>query len=206
MDAEATSVLEQGHVTGLRDYGRHARQDTSKPQCEPEWSKRLAELLNAVGIPTATEVPYPGQRTRRDLQLQFNETESITIEVKGAWSDYWGRSNKLYRTYLLHPLIPNLDASKDHTVPFDLLKLSSLRSPETNHIGLLLIGFELPDDPMDDDVETLKSLANLAAWTESSDAWESKTVPGQRIRCWFWHLPADSGWAVPDALRVETAS
>ncbi len=206
MDAEATSITKKGHVAGLQDYCRHVRQDTDEPQCEVEWCRRLAELLSAEGIHTRIEVPYPGQKTRRDLQLQLSESQSMTIEVKGAWSDYKGRKNRTYRTWLLHPLLPNLDMSKDHSVPFDLRKLSALRSPETNFVGQLLIGFESLDDPMDEDVETLRSLANLSALTESSDAWDSPTVPGQRVRCWFWYKPADGEWTLPDSLRIDTAS
>ena len=204
MDAEATSLTDSGNTTGISDYGRHARQDLTRPQNEVEWSKRLAELLIADGVPTETEVAYPvHQRKRRDLRLQLDGGQSLTIEVKGAWSDYWGRRNKIYRSYLLHPLLPDLDATKTHTVPFDLLKLSTLRSPETDFVGQLLIGFESPDDPMDEDVELLKNLANLSEWTESTDTWVSPTVPGQRVRCWFWHRVADGGWTVPVGLRSK---
>jgi hypothetical protein len=204
MDAEATSRTQSGNPTGLSDYGRHARSDLARPQNEVEWSKRLAQLLSSGGVPTTSEVEYPDQshlprrrRKRRDLRLQLDGSRTMSIEVKGAWSDYWGRRNIIYRSYLLHPLVPGLDASKTHTVPFDLLKLSRLRRPETDFVGQLLIGFEKPADPMDPDVETLKALAGLSKWSESSDAWESSTVPGQRVCCWFWHRAADGKWTCP---------
>jgi len=204
MDAEAISRDASGNRTGLSDYARHVRRDLKRPQNEVEWSKRLAQLLSLDGISTSTEVEYPDQshlpkqkRKRRDLRLQLPESETMSIEVKGAWSDYWGRSNLIYRSYLLHPLLPGLDDTKTHTVPFDLLKLSGLRRPETEFIGLLLVGFEKLDDPMDTDIATLRNLAGLSDWCESSDTWESVTVPGQRVHCWFWHRIADSKWSLP---------
>jgi hypothetical protein len=207
MDAEATSRSGSGDATGLSDYGRHARRDLARPQNEVEWSKRLAQLLTSGGVPTSAEVEYPNQshlpkrkRKRRDLRLQLDGSQTMSIEVKGAWSDYWGRRHITYRSYLLHPLVPRLDATKSHTVPFDLLKLSELRRPETDFVGQLLVGFETPDDPMAPDVETLSTLAGLSEWSESSDAWDSPTVSGQRVHCWFWQRAADGGWALPASL------
>lgn len=208
MDAEATSGGEADAAAGLSDYGRYARRDLARPQNEVEWSKRLAQLLASDGIPASTEVEYPHQghlpkrkRKRRDLRLQLGGAESMTLEVKGAWGDYWGRRHRTYRSYLLHPLVPLLDATKTHTVPFDLLKLSQLRHPETDFVGQLLIGFETPDDPMVADVDVLRSLAGLSEWSESSDAWDSPSVPGQRVQCWFWRRPADGGWTLPASLQ-----
>jgi hypothetical protein len=125
----------------------------------------------------------------------------MSVEVKGAWSDYWGRKNATYRSYLLHPLVPGLDGTKTHTVPFDLLKLSELRRPETDLVGLLLVGFETTHDPMAPDIETLKTLAGLSEWSESSDVWESPTVSGQRVHCWLWQRAADGGWVLPKSLH-----
>lgn len=204
MDAEATSHTASGSPTGLSDYGRHIRRDLTRPQNELEWSKRIAELLSASGTPTDTEVEYPNQshlpkraRRRRDLRIHLDESRTISIEVKGAWSDYWGRKNRIYRSYLLHPLVAGLDATKAHTVPLDLLKLSELRQPETDFVGQLLVGFETADDPMTSDVELLKTVAGLSEWTESSTSWDSPTVAAQRVHCWFWHRAADGGWSLP---------
>jgi hypothetical protein len=203
MDAEATSLTSAGHPTGLQDYGRHCRKGLSKPQNEVEWSKRLAELLIAEGIPTELECDYrdrcngllPGRRQRLDLLLKLGEAV-LAVEVKGAWSDYWGRRNKIYRSYLLHPLVIGLDATKTHTVPYDLLKLSQLRPPQVDYIGQLLIGFECPDDPMDSDVDQLIDLAGLDDWESSYDQWSSPSVSGQRVRCWFWWKSSTDGWSM----------
>jgi hypothetical protein len=205
MDSEASGRVESDKACGLCDYGWYARPELKKPQNEVEWSKRLAELLALDGIPANVEVEYPGQnhlsrrkRKRLDLRLQLGGSQSIAIEVKGAWSDYWGRKNRTYHSYLLHPLIAGLDRRKKHTVPFDLLKLAALRRPETDYIGLLLIGFEKFDDPMQADIQLLKELAGLSAWYESGDVWESYTVPAQRVRCWFWYREADGNWSMPE--------
>ncbi len=206
MDSEAMCWGASDNAFGLCDYGWYARPDLKKPQNEVEWSKRLAQLLTLDGIPAKTEVEYPGQnhlprhkRKRLDLRIQLAGAQTVSIEIKGAWSAYWGRKNKRYQSYLLHPLIPGLDETKSHTVALDLIKLSELRRPETDYIGLLLIGFEALDEPTDDDIQLLERKAVLSAWHESADAWESYTVLAQRVRCWFWYRKADGGWSLPAA-------
>lgn len=191
MDEEATTLSKRtGRPLGLSDYGRHARPELRKPQCEVEWSRRLAELLNERGIVAAREVPYPERKkTRCDLVVRLGESHKLWIEIKGAWRDYWGGSSLIYRSYLLHPLLSGLD-SKSHTVPLDLAKLAALRPPEADLVGELLVGFETPEEPMDEDVASLVSLAGLAAWQLQTDTWISPTVDGQRVRCWFWSREA----------------
>ena len=191
MDAEATTLTSAGNATGLSDYGRHARTDLNKPQCEVEWSNRLAELLNQCSYPTEREQPYPDSpRKKCDLVVTLPLAEKCWIEVKGAWRDYWGGKNTTYRTYLLHPLVPGLDESKTHTVPLDLEKLSTLHRPEAHHVGLLLIGFEDPDDSMDQDITELTKLARLGPpWSLVYGEWMSPIHEGQQVRCWFWHRP-----------------
>lgn len=199
MDAEATSSGTSGNPTGLSDYGRHVRRGMPNPKNEVEWSKRIFELLTLDGVSGNLEVEYPEQshlpkrkRKRCDLRLGLAGSKTMMIEVKGAWSDYWGRGHRIYRSYLLHPLISGLDATKTHTVPFDLVKLTSLSSADADYIGQLLIGFEKITDPMDKDVEELVTLAGLSEWHESCDSWLSKNVPGQRVRCWFWYRETKS--------------
>jgi hypothetical protein len=206
MDAEATrKVGSSGAPAGLWDYGRHSRPELKKPQCELEWCKRLAQLLTEREIPVRLERDYPDQeqRPRRgrkrqcDLVVTMSGGQSLWIEVKGAWRDWWGGKNKTYLSWLLHPLVPGLDKSKSHTVPLDLKRLSTLRPPDADHVAELLIGFERPDDPIDSDIATLVSLAGLGAWNVVSCSWMSPTTPGRQVRCWFWHKPADAGWKLP---------
>ncbi|MFH1998330.1 MAG: hypothetical protein ABIK28_01555 [Planctomycetota bacterium] len=196
MDEEATSLTKTGQPTGLSDYGRHARKDLSKPQAEVVWSRRLAQLIAPHVTQVRTEVRYPDyavpdarKRQRCDLVVQLDSRQSIWIEVKGAWRDYWGGDNRIYRCYLLHPLVSDADAGKTHTVPFDFAKLAALHAPEADHVAELLIGFENPEDSMLDDVATLVELAHLSEWSGSETSWMSPSVPNQRVRGWFWHRP-----------------
>lgn len=191
MDAEATTITPSGYTTGLSDYGRHARSDLAKPQCEVEWSNRLAVLLSQRSYPTEREQPYPDSpRKKCDLVVRLPQEERCWIEVKGAWRDYWGGKNTTYRSYLLHPLVLGLDESKTHTVPLDLEKLRALRPTEAHHVGMLLVGFEDPNDSMDEDIAELTKLAQLGPpWALVYGDWMSPNHEGQRVRCWFWHRP-----------------
>lgn len=202
MDVEAIGgPAESVRPYGLCDYGRYARQDVGKPQCEVEWSRRLAKLLRGAGLSVETEARYPvtddlpDSRLRCDLVLQLDQGQRLWVEVKGAWRSYWGGNSKIYRGYLLHPLVPGVDP-KSHSVPLDLKKLSSLRPPQAHHIGQILIGFESLEDPMGEDVATLIRLAGLSSWQSASDSWVSPTTPTERVRCWFWWRAGD-GWQLP---------
>lgn len=193
MDEEATSLTKDNQPTGLSDYGRHARKDISRPQAEVEWSRRLAQLIEPHVQGVKTEVPYPDyavpdarKRQRCDLVVQLPSQQSLWIEIKGAWRDYWGGNNRIYRCYLLHPLVDDADAGKTHTLPFDLQKLSALRTPEADYVAELLIGFEKPDDPMVGDVDTLVELAGLSEWSGFDTSWMSSIVLNQQVRVWFW--------------------
>ena len=194
MDEEATTISEKGEPTGLSDYGRHARPELKKPQCEVEWSRRLGELLRPHFSGVEAEFPYPSyallpnmKRQRCDLVITLSDGQRVWLEIKGAWRDYWGGQSGIYRCYLLFPLDPSADAGKSHTVPFDLQKLGALQRPDAHHVAELLIGFEKPDDPMGEDIQTLTDLAGLSDWAGSTDTWDSPTVAGQRVRTWLWH-------------------
>ncbi len=188
MDTEAITVR-NGSRTGLSWYGGHARPDLKKPRTEPEWSNRLAALLTDAGMPTNAEVAYPAKpRTRCDLVVQCDDA-SIWIEVKGAWRSYWAKQGGLwiYRSYLLHPLVGGLDASKTHTAPLDLAKLESLTPKDCDAVGLLLIGFDEPGDPMDADVADLEQRAGLHGdWSRFSHVWPDAHRPGYDVKAWFW--------------------
>lgn len=200
MDQEAATVR-NGHPTGLQDYGRHARPELKRPQNEPEWSKRLARLLTERGLPSAAEVKYPDvPRQKCDVVVTLGPSERLWIELKGAWRDYWRRKGSLYfyESYLLHPLKEGLD-DKSHTVPRDIEKLARLRPPHAQHQGLLLVGFESPDDTMDADVALLVRLARQRGltdlesdWQGHTDRWDSAHVANQTVRCWYWTRPTAS--------------
>lgn len=197
MDAEAEPTTE-GVPTGLNWYGGHARTELKKPQSEPEWSKAIAERLREQGFNAEAEVRYPASdavetpRTRCDVVVMDENGRRTWIEIKGAWRTYWEQSGSLllYRSYLLHPLVDGLDP-KTHTVPLDMQKLATLRKPDADEAGILLIGFDSTQSPMDDDVAELTSLAGLddAPWSLAADEWDDAQRPGERIRCWLWRRP-----------------
>lgn len=158
------------------------------------WSQRIGELLPERGFPTRVEAPYPSlPRCKCDNVVTLEDGATLWLENKGAWRDYWfARGGMLiYRSYLLHPLVPNLDKSKTHTVPLDLKKLGTLSPPHADQVGVLLVGFERADDPMDKDVAELVALAGLdrPPWTSANDAWTDCYRPGHNVRCWLWRRP-----------------
>ncbi len=196
MDAEACTVTPSGQCTGLSDYGRHARPDLQRPQAEVEWSKRLSQLLKPDVSSVACGKRYPEYAVLKSRGRQWCDLVitiamgRLWLEVKGAWRDYWGGKSGIYRSYLFHPLVTGLPA-KTHAVPFDLQRLSRLKPGDADYVGELLIGFERPDDPMDDDIRTLTQLAGLEGWSACSGSWPSAIVPNQQIRSWLWYKPTE---------------
>src|SRR5262249_24912447 len=160
-----------------------------RPKPEPCWSKRLAELLRQNGYEATAEVPYPGQKRKKcDVVAKLADGSVLWMELKGAWKEYWrSRGEWIYRSYLLHPLADGLDA-KTHTVPLDIEKLLTLTARDARYLGILLIGFDSIEAPMDDDVEELTRLSRLgrSPWqTQSSGTWDDRGWPTCRVRYWF---------------------
>jgi hypothetical protein len=197
MDAEASTIC-AGKPTGLSSYGYHLQPTAKRTQTEPAWSKRLAVLLTEAGFPAKAECRYPctpppGHRRQScDVVVELPGGGRLWLELKGAWRAYWKARGGLliYRSYLLHPLVPDLDP-KSHTVPLDLEKLGRLPPADAAHVAALLIGFEADDDPMDADVAELVQLAELgqAPWTTHADRWPAHHQPGHSVRCWLWSWP-----------------
>ncbi len=105
MDREANTTTAKGTPTGLNWYGGHVRSDLQRPQTEPNWSKRLAELLNTDGIQAAAEMGYPDKpRTKCDLVVT-NDNESFWIEIKGAWKEYCHQTGTT-GNYISYPPTP----------------------------------------------------------------------------------------------------
>lgn len=178
-----------GVATGLNWYGGHL--DTK--QSEPNWSKHLVELLRKEGIAAHCECRYDKiSRDRCDVVITLPEIGKFWIEIKGAWKEYWrqkGKNDLLYRSYLLHPLVAGLDKSKTHTVPLDMQKLARLSKDEATFVGVLLIGFDSDEAPMDQDVAELVALAQLGLhpWMTAGTGWPDQYRPGCRVRCWMWY-------------------
>ncbi len=195
MDAEATTERD-GFPTGLNWYGPHAKPEQKQPKSEPNWSKRLAELLNEQAYQAQSEVGYPQlARKRCDVVVKLPDGQRLWMEIKGAWREYWRRQGNLYfyHSYLFHPLKTGLDP-KTHTVPHDLGKLDSLTSEDTDHTALLLVGFDSTDFPMDEDVNELVTLTGLgqSPWLGFDESWDDSRRPGERVRCWLWVRPTES--------------
>lgn len=193
MDREATTVRD-GFTTGLYWYGGHAHPASKRPRTEPAWSKRLAELLADRGVPAKCEVKYPSPLRRKscDVVVSISPAENVWIELKTADKNYWAsRSAWIYRSYLLHPLVPGLDPGKTHTVPLDMTKLATLSRTDAAHVAILLVGFDTPADPMDDDIHELSRVSGLGTvpWSMHRREWKEPYRPDLRTRCWFWHRP-----------------
>lgn len=193
MDREAVPRPD-GQATGLWWYGGHARPGLKKPQTEVEWSRRLGVLLTAAGYPTRREVPYPDKpRDRCDLVVTLNDGRRLWLEVKGAWKDYWvARGGAgIFRSYLLHPLVPYPSMKKGHTAALDLAKLTRVGPPDADLVALLLVVFDTDDAPAAGDVEELVSLAKLdrAPWSTFADDWKDAKGRGVHARLWLRDTP-----------------
>jgi hypothetical protein len=193
MDKEACGQY-HGFPTGLNFYGGHRRPELKRPPTETSWTQRLAELLPDHGFPTQAEVHYPSKpRWKCDDVLTLPTGGKLWLEVKGAWKKYWMDRDKLriFHSYLLyHPDASGMDP-KSHTVPLDLDKLSTLTREHAEAIGMLLLGFDSVDDPMDDDVSRLVNFSKLdrKPWCAFSTSWPDPSRKGERIAIWYWQRP-----------------
>lgn len=193
MDAEANTVCGCSK-TGLNFYGGYFRPELKRPPTETSWTRRLMKLLPAHGFPTQAEVSYPSlPRCKCDNVLTLPTGGKLWIENKGAWKAYWvqRKNPRIYRSYLLyHPSVSGLDP-KSHTVPLDLEKLRSLTPDHAEAVGMLLLGFDALNDPMDGDVAELVRFAKLdePPWHGFSTSWPDHYRPGERVSVWYWQRP-----------------
>jgi hypothetical protein len=195
MDAEACTQID-GYPTGLAWYGGYREPLKKRPRTEPCWSQRLAELLPRFGFTAAAEVRYPGGGRNKCDVVAYDERGITTwIEVKGAWKEYWrGKSEWIYRSYLLHPLLPGLDATKTHTAALDLRKLQRLTRPPADRIALLVVGFDSSEAPMDPDIVEFANVAKLGGppWQVTTSGWADAYRLGGSVKCWMWERPVDA--------------
>lgn len=210
MDEEAQTTHE-GYKTGLHYYGGHYQPDESRPDTEPSWTNRLAEMLPKHGWSCEVEQQYPeapdGQSSRCDLVIEVDDGSRLWLEVKGAWKDYWLEKggHVIYRSYLLHPLIDGL-MEKSHTAANDLRKLEQLDSDHATHVGLLLVGFDRPDAPMEEDIDELKQLTDLGSggWHEYHESWPDPHHHARKVKCWLWVKENDA--ASSSRAHAESAA
>ena len=194
MDQEADTKTTKGTPTGLHWYGGHVRPDQQRPQTEPHWSKHIAERLAADGLQAAAEVAYREKPGNRCDVVVTSGDETFWIEIKGAWKEYCHRTGTTgnYNSYLLHPLVPGLDATKGHTAALDIQKVAEATT--ATWIGFLLVGFDSDERPMDEDVMRLARLAGIdrLPWYCITSGWPDPYRPGERVRCWFWFRQSDT--------------
>ena len=192
MDFEACPK-EDGTPRGLNWYGPYRRPELRRPQTEPCWSQRLAELLTEAGFPTRPEVPYPkAPRLRCDNVVTLPDGTLLWLEIKGAWKSWWLKKGGegIYRSYMFHPLLPGLVA-KSHTAAQDILKLKQLTPASAEYIAFLLIGFDSRTKSMDGDVSELAALASLdkRPWSVARATWGDAHRADERVSCWLWQRP-----------------
>jgi hypothetical protein len=156
---------------------------------EKPWTKRLPIVLKEqAGIECRSEVCYPGTRKRCDLVLDLPDGSTLWLEVKGAWREWWAKKGSLamYRSYLLAPHVPSV--SRSHSAVQDVTKLKWALPPHADYVGLLIVGFDSADDPMDQDIVDLGQYTGLndKPWASYHEHWDDPYRPGNRVRCWLW--------------------
>jgi hypothetical protein len=185
MDAEAVPTAD-GVPTGLNWYGKHRHPHQVKPQTEPCWSQRLAELLIEAGVEAYKEIRYPddpGCKDRRmcDNVVIFADKSVLWMENKGAWKEWWRERGQVgkFRSHLLE---------SGNSAKHDVKKITTLCEPHAHWIGTLLIGFDAAAFPMETDVADFASLAGLdtAPWQPASMHWPDRWREGQRVHAWLW--------------------
>ena len=105
-------------------------------------------------------------------------------ELVGVPRGYKTNSDFFFQGYLLgkHHL---------HSAAGDFLRLIEL-APASAYLGVLLIGFDSTDAPMDKDVGKMESQAVGAGWSRGNpQTWKDRRDPTGRcqINCWFWQHP-----------------
>jgi hypothetical protein len=137
------------------------------------------------------------------LQCHSKLSQPLADEAEGGKQLQKGT----YLSYLLYPLVAELGA-KSHTAALDLQKLESLRRPRADYVGLLLLGFDAENSPMDEDVSRLIKLAGLgnAPWRARSVVWNDPYREACGVKCWLWYRPVDENGARDSQFQAITIS
>jgi hypothetical protein len=189
MDAEAVPTTD-GVPTGLNWYGKHRHPHQVKPQTEPCWSQRLAELLSEFGFHADKEMRYPADSACTDRRMCDNvvilpNNSILWMENKGAWKEWWRKRGKVgkFRSHLLE---------SGNSARHDVEKIAALCEPHANWVAILLIGFDAAVCPMEPDVADFRTIADLdkEPWRSASMHWPDRWREGQQVHAWLWWRPA----------------
>ena len=186
MDREATVI--RGGPTGLCWYGARKTRQTSR-----HWIPRLVSLLQETGVNAHGQQPYPLGGARCDLSIRVSENESVWIEIVGAWKDYCRRvgMESIYRASLQFPIEPAHSVARKNKLATDMERLASLSQPFAQHIGVLIVGFDSSQFPMDADVQELESRSELgrSPWRRFEKSWVDPHRDGCSVKCWLFLRP-----------------
>jgi hypothetical protein len=200
MDAEATTKYPDSEVAGatwtagLRQYHQHYNAvHGSGYGCEPSWSQRLCELLNAAGVRAEAEVQFPKYalppgKKKQSCDLRVHTSDGpLWIEIKGSWPVCFralpggGVEDYLWSTYRKHL----------GTTAEDFLKLDRLHRPDAARLGVLLVGFDTARERLDGEVGNMVRRVG-PGWTGGEIAAWDEFSYRTRARVWFWTKPAAS--------------
>ena len=203
MDREATTVKNEW-PTGLRWYSEHERiqypeRRRKKSDDERSWCRRLYEIFSSrdgVRSVTIDQKYQPDRQLTCDLVFQLNNSESIWVEVKGAWTYTWDypilARNGSYKKHLL------TDANA--SVLADFAKLRANCSSSATYAGVLLVGFDSEQETSysisDQDIALVRTHAGVDAdkWPENYDSWDDvyqndfseRKSEAFKVRVWYW--------------------
>ena len=201
IDLECKRLL-NGVEYGLCNVKRQFREDVAEgfyPDApkrklteEPATAWLLAKRLPH-GLVVRPEEPYPVNRRKKcDLVVVLKGGVAVWVEVKFSWKNwfecingYKTNSDFIFQDYLL-------GNHHSHSAAGDFVKLIDL-APASAYLGVLLIGFDSTDAPMNQDIENLEKQAVGVGWLrDDPQRWKDRRDPTGRchINCWFWrHSP-----------------
>ncbi len=149
---------------------------------EVAWSRGIAAHLAKRGYEASNECRYPDHRKKCDVVVTLADRSRVWLEVKPTWRAWINsklevefNAKAFYRGYLFGPLESGLPRS--HSIAQDIDKLGLLRKPDADFVGLLILGFDVPNGELDTDLQRLFAMKemNKNAWLASkTDVWPDR--------------------------------
>ena len=192
MDQHANAIVNGCHA-GLCDYAAHVGIKTKR--YEVPIYRAIARHLSNAGTKTTTDVDYPTNTGQEcDLVVEVSDRPPFWIEFKMAWKAWFSSKTRkiersdFYRSYLLGPRSEGLP--RTHSVCQDFEKLMQLTVlPSVGAVGVLLLGFEEAEQPMEPELARMQQMACLdsGGWqTEGPAKWADTNDASCMRACWFW--------------------